>query len=76
MRVFFIAQKGETMRVIENILTGLGVPVVKKTHKISVVKDLLKNPDNYILTVYVENGEIVAKVRKNETDSQNLHTVL
>lgn len=41
----------------------------KKKEKPSTVKDLINNPDQYKLEMFVENNEIVVKIRKREEES-------
>lgn len=41
----------------------------KKKEKPSTIKDLIDNPDQYKLEMFVENNEIVVKIRKREEES-------
>lgn len=41
----------------------------KKKRKPSTVKDLIDNPDQYKLEMFVENDEIIVKIRKREEES-------
>lgn len=41
----------------------------KKKEKPSTVKDLINNPDQYKLEMFVENNEIVVKIGKREEES-------
>ena len=41
----------------------------KKKEKPSTIKDLIDNPDQYKLEMFVENNEIIVKIRKREEES-------
>lgn len=43
----------------------------KKEKKPSVVKDVVKDPDSFKLEMYVENGEIVVKIRKKTEEVES-----
>ncbi len=55
------------MNLINRIISMFHVSDIKlkkKEKKPSVVKDVVKDPDSFKLEMYVENGEIVVKIRK------------
>lgn len=33
----------------------------------SIIKDLIKQPDNFIFTGQVKNGELIVKIKKGDT---------
>lgn len=41
----------------------------KKKEKPSTIKDLIDNPDQYKLEMFVENNEVIVKIRKREEES-------
>ena len=41
----------------------------KKKQKPSTIKDLIDNPDQYKLEMFVENNEIIVKIKKREEES-------
>lgn len=41
----------------------------KKEEKPSTIKDLIDNPDQYKLEMFVENNEIIVKIKKREEGS-------
>lgn len=50
-------------------ISDLRIKRKKKVKKKSVVKDLIDCPDRYKLEMFVENDEIVVKIRKREEES-------
>lgn len=57
------------MKMINQIVSMLGVSnlrIKKKDEKPSVVKDVIKDPDSYKIEAFVENGEIVVKIKKKD----------
>ena len=57
------------MRILKPLLSMLNVSSLKfrkKNKETSTVKDLISNPDNYKLEAYVDNGEIIVKIKKRE----------
>lgn len=39
-------------------------PWRKKEKKPNLIKDIINNPENYVMTISIENDELVAKVTK------------
>lgn len=59
------------MNLIKSIVSLLDISSIKlkknkKDEKPSLVKDVVKDPDSFLLEAYVENGEIVVKVKKRK----------
>lgn len=59
------------MNLIKSIVSLLDVSSIKlkknkKDEKPSLVKDVVKDPDSFLLEAYVEDGEIVIKVKKRK----------
>lgn len=59
------------MNLIKSIVSLLDISSIKlkknkKDEKPSLVKDVVKDPDSFLLEAYVENGEIVIKVKKRK----------
>lgn len=59
------------MNLIKSIVSLLDISSIKlkkdkKNEKPSLVKDVVKDPDSFLLEAYVENGEIVIKVKKRK----------
>lgn len=59
------------MNLIKSIVSLLNISSIKlkknkKDEKPSLVKDVVKDPDSFLLEAYVENGEIVIKVKKRK----------
>ena len=61
------------MNLIKSIIGMFDVSdlklIKKRKKKESTVKDLINNPDQYKLEMFVENNEIVVKIRKREEES-------
>lgn len=39
----------------------------RKEKKRSLIKDLMKNPDMFVMTVYTENDELIIKFKRRES---------
>lgn len=50
----------------KRLMMNLGITKVKK--KSSILKEVLDNPDNIKLEAYIENDEIVVKIKKREKE--------
>ncbi len=62
------------MNLINRIISMFHVSDIKlkkKEKKPSVVKDVIKDPDSFKLEMYVENGEIVIKVKKRSEETES-----
>ena len=59
------------MSLINRIVSMLHIPdikVKKKERKPSVIKDVIQNPDSFKLEMFVENEEIVIRVKRREEE--------
>ena len=54
------------MSIINWILNKQGFKKVKKT-KVSILKDAINNPDDFQLEAFIENGEIIIKIKRKES---------
>ena len=50
----------------KNMLIKVGIKKVKR--KSSILKELLDNPENVKLEAYIENDELIVKIRKKEDE--------
>lgn len=62
------------MNLIKSIISMFDVSDLKfkkrkKKEKPSTIKDLIDNPDQYKLEMFVENNEVIVKIRKREEES-------
>lgn len=54
------------MSMIENLISLINFSKPRKKKKSSVVKDLIKQPDDFKFEAYVENGEVIIKISKRD----------
>lgn len=59
------------MKIIDklfNKMVNVSIPKVfkKPERKDSVIRDLMNDPDSFVLTMFVDNGEINVKIKKKE----------
>lgn len=59
------------MNLIKKIVSLLDISSIrlkknKKDEKPSLVKDIIRDPDSFLLEAYTEDGEIVIKLKKRK----------
>ncbi len=62
------------MKLLNHIISMFkisDIKIKKKGQKPSVVKDVVSDPDSFKLEMYVENGEIVVKIRKKNEETES-----
>ena len=73
MRILKI-KRSVFMKLLNHIISMFkisDIKIKKKGQKPSVVKDVVSDPDSFKLEMYVENGEIVVKIRKKNEEPES-----
>jgi len=73
MRILKI-KRSVFMKLLNHIISMFkisDIKIKKKGQKPSVVKDVVSDPDSFKLEMYVENGEIVVKIRKKNEETES-----
>lgn len=42
----------------------------KKPHKRNFIKDIMENPEEFVLTAFIENDELSIKIRRKESKNE------
>lgn len=60
------------MKLLDKIVTKLTLGKMQKAQvKRTVINDLLEDPEKFKAEIYIENNEIILKVKKRENEELN-----
>ena len=64
-KLLYEKKGGCTMNILNKVLSK--IPIKKKVKKPSLIKEIRDKPEEFILEAFIENDEIIMKIKRKES---------